>query len=215
MSFFLESSSSRASPLGLAEMAPQTHSHDVDGLLQIANWVSYLALTGLGLAASVYVLRFLKQPKFKVGQLKLPISKFSYLAFAFTAAHLYLMGLFLQKVMAVRQAGVAASRDAWARLINSGGFIFAGMHPRIWTTAGGPFGMGGYVAAFNDLAFWVKVAYSLLLIGAIALSLLPDTAKRRPSPRQILWVLAVGCVVASMNWIIGSRWAIAASSLHG
>jgi hypothetical protein len=187
---------------------------EISGLIQVSKWMSVLFASGAALAASVCVLWLRKQPRFTVGQLKLSVSEFPYVAACFTAAHLFLTWVFIQRIDSLRGAGPQVSSDAWKTLTGSAAFVFFNMQARVWEPSSGPFGMGGYFAAPNDTAFWASFAFALLGIAAVALSGLPRRMSAKSRNMRLLSALALGSTVASVNWIIGSRWAIAASSLR-
>jgi hypothetical protein len=188
--------------------------NDTKGLLQIAKWISLLILSGSTLSACVCVLRLLKQTDFTVGQLKLSLSMFPYIIASFTGAHCFLAWIFSQRVAVVRNEGLTVSKEAWSELINSEAFVFFNMKPRIWSATAGPFGIGTYVASSTDTAFWCTFAFATVLIAAVVASRLPISTS--PFRKNLVFdLLSIGCVIALVNWIIGSQWSIAATSLLG
>jgi hypothetical protein len=131
----------------------------------------------------------------------------------FTGAHLFLTWIFFQRVAVLRSDGLEVSKLAWRKLITSEPFVFFSMRPRIWANAAGPFGTGTYVASSADTAFWCALGYALVLIAAIVASRLPLRPLRKLPKRKIINLLAFACVLALINWMIGSQWSVAASSL--
>ena len=203
-------------PLSVTKPMTPTNPEDVklqiDGLVQIAKWISALIMSGAGLAACVCVLRLLKQTDFTIGQLKLSLSQFPYVILAFTGAHFFLMWIFVQKVAATRNSGVEVAHRAWLAVTSSEAFVFFNMQPRVWHLDGGPLRSGAFVAASTDTAYWATFAFVIVIIAAVVASRLPSVSQPI-NTRRIFSQLAFACSLALANWIIGSRWATAASSL--
>jgi hypothetical protein len=89
------------------------------------------------------------------------------------------------------------------------------MQPRILGTAHWPLGKV-YFAQSTDTAFWLTTAFTISLIVAVVLTLSSNNIQAKPAKLKFaMWFnfMAVGCALAGVNWLIGSQWAIAASSL--
>ncbi len=192
-------------------MDPDSIKLQIDGLLHVCKWISGLLLGGVGISLAVVVLRLTNQVEFTAGQVKLRLAYFPYVVGAFTIAHAFLTWVFAQQVETILANGRTVSRNAWNSLTTSEAFLFFNMKPRVWNPHG-PFGLGTYVASAIDAAFWATSAFAALLIIAVIASLIPASKQKR---REIdfLGITALGCTLASVNWVIGSRWAIQASAL--
>lgn len=185
-----------------------------DGLISIAKWVTYLILAGVGLAGTVIIMRFLKRTEFTLGQIKFPIRKVPFVLAGFSLAHLFLTWMLTQKVDLIKGTGVESSKYAWTKLVNSEAFVFHGMQPRLWEPDGGLLGLGWYAAPSTDTAFWASFAFAIAVMISVTMSIWP-----KPGKRFKIWpifdAVAMGCTMAAVNWLIGSRWAIALSTLSG
>ena len=185
----------------------------VAGLVQVAKWISMVIMAGVGLCATVIALRLLNQTELKFGQVVLKLRQFPALLVAMSVAHLFLTWMFAQRVEMVTRQGDTAEISAWLKLQNSDAFVFNNMKPRLWAPAAGPFGSGAFVAASGDTAFWATFSFSIGVIASVACSLTPSYIRRSTRALHYFQVTALGCAIAGVNWLIGSRWAIAASSL--
>jgi hypothetical protein len=184
----------------------------IAGLVQIAKWINWLLLSAVALAASVCVLRATGQTELLLGQIKLSVSRFPHIAFALTVVHGFLTWIFVQRVAGLRNADTQISKQAWVSLTNSEAFVFFNMQPRRWNGTGGVFGGGSYVATATDTAFWATLAFAICLIAAVVSSRFPVRPVQLQTQR-VFTLLMVACTLASINWVIGSQWAIAASTL--
>lgn len=193
-------------------MDPEVAKIQIDGLVQITKWISFLIVSGAALAGCVCVLRLIKQTDFMIGQLKLSLSQFPYVVMAFTAAHSFLLWILTQRVTAMHGAGAQIAQRAWLAVTSSDALVFFNMRPRVWKPHGSPFGTGAFVAQNTDTAYWATFGFAIITIAAIVAARLPSESLSN-RPRRIFSIFSLGCVLASANWIIGSRWAIALSSL--
>jgi hypothetical protein len=177
-----------------------------------------------------------KHDKFKLGQLEFPLSKFIFVAIAFTIGHAFLTWMFVQRGGSVIPLGTDISHLAWKMLTTSDAFIFNNMRPRIAMQAQWPV-EGGYRAENSDTAFWLTFFFSVAVIGAISSTLSPckqtkPSSSRNKKHRQnvntakkssyivagdaaLCWLgrIGLGSAVSGANWLIGSQWAIWASAL--
>jgi hypothetical protein len=185
----------------------------ISGLVQVAKWISFLIMTATGLAATVCVLRITKQVEFTVSQVKLKLSAFPYVVAVVTLSHLFLTWGFVQEVSSVRSLGSDAAVFAWRSLTESDAFVFNGMWPRVWRSSSSHWFHGFYLARSADRAFWATAIFAVLTEFGIALSLTPLREKVFAARLRTLRVFSLGSALALLNWIIGTHWAIAASSL--
>ena len=185
----------------------------VVGLVQVAKWISIVIMSGVGFCATVIALRLLNQTELKFGQIVLKLRQFPALLVAMSVAHLFLTWMFAQRVAMVTRQGDKAGIYAWLKLETSDAFIFNNMKPRLWEPTAGPFGYGAFVAASADTAFWATFSFSVAVIASVVCSLTPSYVSRFTRARHYFQVSALGCAIAGVNWLIGSYWAITASSL--
>lgn len=182
----------------------------LNAIVQIAKWISYFIILGGSLSLTVAIMRLTGTERFKVGQVEVPLSRFVYVVAALTAAHGFLTLVFVQRVSGIVALGKKPMELAWERLSGSEAFVFYNMKPRKLSELSWPFGPG-YLAEGADTAFWFTTFLAIGLVVAVMLS-----SNSREGPRFVAnaWDrLAVACLLAAANWLIGSQWAIAASSL--
>jgi hypothetical protein len=211
---------------------------EVQAIIQIAKWISLLISTGAALSATVFIMRLTRHETFRLGQLEFPLSKFVFVAIAFTIGHAFLTWMFVQRVSSVIPLGVDITHLAWRMLTSSDAFIFNNMKPRTVVQGEWPF-KGGYKAEGNDTAFWLTFFFSVAVIGAISSTMLPCKKTKPPSSKNrkyknkikvaerssnvdiadvslyICWLgkLGLASAISGANWVIGSQWAIWASAL--
>ncbi|WP_092034811.1 hypothetical protein [Bradyrhizobium sp. OK095] len=184
------------------------------GFVQIGSWINTLILLGAGLSLTVSVMKLSGGGKFKVGQLEFPLAQFVYVAAALTAAHAFLTVILFQRVAAIKSLDQSSMHLAWEQLVNSGGFVFYNMRPRVedqrvWHT------LHIYRAEIADTAIWFTIILALSLAASVILTWRSDAHLDSTDKQITAWGdrLAIGLGLAVVNWIIGSQWAIAVSVL--
>lgn len=193
-------------------MTPEFASINIDGLVQVAKWISLVILTATGLCATVVLLRLLKQVEFTLAQAKFRLAHFPYVLSALSVAHAFLAWVLSQKVDILAAAGRPVATQAWTTLVNSEAFVFNNMQPRLLAKGLGPFGIDAYSAAASDTAYWCALSFAVLSIVAYVASrwpIPPFPAK----PWQQLSDASAASFLAGINWYIGSVWAVDASRL--
>lgn len=204
-------------------LSPELVKIQIDGIVQIAKWISYFILFGASLSATVCCMKIIGAEKFKLGQLEFRLSRFVYVVIALTGVHAYLAWIFVQRSMALEALDKSDAELAWNRLINSEAFVFYNMRPRVLGNLPWPFERG-YVAQSLDTAFWLTLLLAMALIAAVMITLPSSNPQtvfdgqpvfRRRLTLATFWIYrtAIGCALASTNWIVGTQWAVAASRL--
>ncbi|MDE3819725.1 hypothetical protein [Sinorhizobium meliloti] len=204
-------------------LSPELINIKIDGIVQIAKWISYFILFGATLSVTVSMLKLTGAKKFKLGQLEFSLSHFVYAVLALTAVHAYLSWIFVQRATVIDALGKTSAELAWDRLINSEAFVFYNMRPRVIGKLPWPF-ENAYVAQSLDTAFWFTLLLAMALIVAVTVTLSPPNSPAALDSLPVLrsrlalitsWFhyAAIACALASANWIIGTQWAIAASRL--
>ena len=192
-----------------------TNSIEIDGLVQVAKWVSTLLLTGSVLCITVVFLRSLKKSEFKLGQLEIPLRLLPVALVALTTAHAYLTWLLSIKVDALVAIGGATPSDAWNVLVGkSDAIIFNGMKPRVHAGSWPLFGPV-YATEVSDPTFWLNLAFAVAVIASVVVSRIPVKGAGTPPIWHIntLNSLMMGTLLALANWLLGSYWAIRLSEL--
>jgi hypothetical protein len=192
-------------------VTPDVSEIQIEELLQIAKWINLVIMTGLTLSAVVIILRALRQGEFSIGQLKLKLKFFPYILVAMSLAHFFLSWMFIQNAQELLTKEANVRKLAWLKITTSDAFIFNNMQPRLWDPTAGPFSLGAYITPFTDTAMMASAVFALVAIVSVVTSLWPETS--RPRVASFILHLEFGCAIAAANWLIGSRWAIALSSL--
>lgn len=168
-----------------------------DSVAAGARWVDAVLWTGAVAVLVTLACYVTGQTEFSVLGATLSLRHGWLMFLLLTLAHLYTAALL---VRGVRQfwstASVAEGEAVFKQVTQAGGLFMRGMKPRVFGEKG-----DAVVVTPSDPAYWVGAAFCVLLFVAVLL----------PAPSLQTFVLAA--LIARINWIIGSQWAIALSEL--
>jgi hypothetical protein len=185
----------------------------IDGLLAVAGWINTLVCAGAMLSLVAILSFAVGMRRFKVLGIDTDLSFFPLALVGLTIGHAYATWLFVRKCSLLLTEGGTTASDAWMALTNKGGLIFSEMHPRLLTDGIGPFDWSAYVISNADPAAWLTAAFAVVALMAVIITLSTVKVKRLTSMQTRLFSVLVGWTIGLANWLIGSQWAIAASSL--
>ena len=187
----------------------------MDGLVQVAKWISSLLLTGSALCCAVIGLRALGKGEFKFGQLEIPLRMLPLALVALTAAHAYFTWLLHIKVDALLVVGGQTPMEAWNTLVGkSDALVFNGMRPRILVGSWPLFGPV-YATEMSDPTFWLNFSFAVVVVVSVVACRTPSSVVAAAPIWHIgtLNSLMLGTLLALTNWLLGSHWAIRLSEL--
>lgn len=183
----------------------------VDGLIQVTRWLSTLLLTDSSLCLFVIVIRYLNKDVFKIGQLEIPVHLLPVVLASMTVAHAYLTWLLNIKVENLVSKDSISARQAWEQIVGkSDSLVFNGMKARTLYDTHTSLGFV-HSTSFFDPTFWLNFSFAFAVLIGVVVS--------RISRNEGVWnirtlnSLVLGFILAIVNWLIGSYWAIKLSTL--
>jgi hypothetical protein len=173
-------------------------------VLTRAGWVNEVVVAGVILSATVCFLRYRRQEEFEVLSVKFPLKLFPLFCLGYTCAHAYCAYIFASICYSS-----SPSPQAWLALTLKGPLVFNGMLPRdkLWDI---PFPFGVHIPVTHirssDPTLWLFYSFcGVIYFGFTWSCELAGFSTRKTRSLAVLLLVS--------NWIVGSFWANAASTL--
>lgn len=185
----------------------------LEGIFNIVSWLNFYILGSFALSISLILAIIFKNKLINFFQMEIPLKYYPFTMIALTLIHAFLALKIIHKVNDIFPSIQNFRGEAWNKIIDSEYFILNGMEPRRFYSDGGILGEGGYQTFSIDLTFFATFIFSITIVISIYLSL---GLWRKFNNNNLITVyikFSIACTFASINWIIGSQWAIAISKI--
>lgn len=145
------------------------------------------------------------------GGIDFQISKIWIVFLLLTCAHLFFAAHAVRSIKHLDGANTKFREKVFAEVTATGGVFCRGLVSRI-IIEGGPRYSISYKMSFEDLSTWIS--YSSILLLFLSLIPLDINYLDVENTRIAVWQILIALTFVNINWLIGTNWAVALSSLE-